>query len=83
MGDFDHTAPKLNSPIITSTLKLFDDARALGKVSDDYKINTTFAGGHAFLEIIKTWDHYQKENRSNLDEFNSESTQNLLNKSLN
>jgi hypothetical protein len=61
MGDFRFTAPKLNSPIITSTLKFFDDAKALGKVSNDYIINTTFSGGHAFLEIIKTWDHYPKE----------------------
>lgn len=58
IGDFRLAAPSF--AIINSTLKFFEDAKALGKFSDEYQVNTRFSEGHKFLEIIKKWDHYPK-----------------------
>jgi hypothetical protein len=63
IGDFTTIPP--NETIVNATLKFFDDGLALGKLSDDYRINARvdFASagpGEAFMEIIRKWERYSK-----------------------
>ena len=52
--------------MINAALKLFADAVALGKVTEDYRINAmkdfrfTNSPGEAFMQLIKEWPRYSK-----------------------
>ena len=61
IGDFTSVPP--NQAIINALTQVLDDAMALGKLSQDYKIfgRSDFRGpgpGTAFMNIIKTWCRY-------------------------
>jgi len=61
IGNFTSVPP--NDKILNAMLQVFDDAMALGKLTDDYKIfgRSDFGGpgpGAAFMNIIKEWCRY-------------------------
>ncbi|XP_070499680.1 uncharacterized protein [Chironomus tepperi] len=61
IGDFTNTAP--NDNILNAILRVLDDAMALGKLTDDYKIfgRSDFGGpgpGEAFMTKIREWCRY-------------------------
>jgi N-acetylmuramoyl-L-alanine amidase len=61
IGDFTTIPP--NDKVLNAILSVLDDAMALGKLTDDYKIfgRSDFGGpgpGTAFMKIIKGWCRY-------------------------
>lgn len=61
IGNFTSVAP--NQLIINAILRVLDDALALGKLTEDYKIfgRSDFRGpgpGTPFMNIIKKWCRY-------------------------
>ena len=61
IGYFRDVPP--NDKILNAMLRVFDDAMALGKLTDDYKIfgRSDFDGpgpGDAFMNLIKEWCRY-------------------------
>lgn len=62
IGDFTTTTP--SQAIMSKVLQLFDDAAALGKISEDYIITgqmdlrSTTSPGAAAMKIIKEWPRY-------------------------
>jgi len=67
VGDFTSVPP--NQAIIDAMIQVFDDAIALGKLTEDYKIfgRSDFGGpgpGSAFMNIIKTWCRYGNGSKS-------------------
>ncbi|KAL7027117.1 hypothetical protein ACKWTF_005315 [Chironomus riparius] len=67
IGTFDNVPP--NQAILNAIIKVFDDAMALGKLSQDYKIfgRSDFRGpgpGTAFMNVIKEWCRYGNKTNS-------------------
>lgn len=64
IGYFQDVPPK--NITIEAALKFFDDAMALGKISEDYKINAmmdfrdNLEPGEAFMKIIRLWPRYSR-----------------------
>lgn len=64
IGDFREVPP--NNATIDAALRFFDDAAALGKITEEYQINAHMdvreseAPGEAFMKIIRTWPRYKK-----------------------
>jgi len=61
IGDFTSVPP--NQAIINAIIQVIDDAMALGKLTEDYKIfgRSDFSGpgpGEAFMNVIREWCHY-------------------------
>ncbi|XP_070499637.1 peptidoglycan recognition protein 3-like [Chironomus tepperi] len=61
IGEFTSVPP--NQKVINAIVQVFDDAMALGKLTDDYKIfgRKDFAGpgpGDAFMTLIREWCRY-------------------------
>ena len=61
MGDFTSIPP--DQGIIAAILQVLDDAMALGKLTEDYKVfgRSDFGGpgpGEAFMNIIREWCRY-------------------------
>ena len=64
IGNFEETQPP--EGMINAALRLFDDAVALGKLPENYRINAmkdfrpTNSPGEAFMQIIRKWPKYSK-----------------------
>lgn len=62
MGDFQDAPP--SESVIEAILKLFEDAVALGKIAENYRITgmmdlrATRSPGKAFMDIIRQWPKY-------------------------
>jgi len=82
IGDFNDIPP--NQGIINAIIRVFDDAVALGKLTDDYKIfgRSDFgrAGpGAAFMNIIREWCRHG--NRTNSCDQNTTTTTSTIDSS--
>ena len=61
IGNFETELP--SPSMVDAALRFFDDALALGKLTEDYKIHArqdfSSAGpGNAFMNIIRLWPRY-------------------------